>query len=65
MHLHLSLILHLLSSSFLLLHHLLLLTSTTDGFYVVGLQGFMEDHDASQLALQGCGASPLAVLGSC
>lgn len=38
--------------SFLLSHNLLLLTSTTDGFYVVGLQGFMEHHDTSQLALQ-------------
>lgn len=49
----------------LLSHHLPLLTSTTDGFDVVGLQGFMEDHDASQLALQGGRASPLAVLGPC
>lgn len=50
---------------FLLLHQLPLLTCTTDGFYVVGLQGFMEDHDATQLALQGGRASPLTVLGPC
>ena len=42
-----------------------MLTSTADGFYVVGLQRFMEDHDAPQLALQGCRASPLAVLSPC
>lgn len=41
-----------------------LLTRTTDGFNVVGLQGFMEDHDAPQLALQGGRTPPLAVLGS-
>lgn len=41
------------------------LTSTTDGFYVVWLKWFMEDHHTSQLALQGGGAPPLAVLGPC
>lgn len=48
-----------------LLPPLLLLTSTTDGFYVVRLQEFMEDHDAPQLALQRRRASPLAVLRPC
>lgn len=46
-------------------HNSPLLTSTANGFYMIGLQGFMEDHDTPQLALQGGGASPLAVLGSC
>lgn len=50
---------------FLLSQCLHLLTSTTDHFYVIGLQGFMEDHDAPKLALQGGRASPLAVLGPC
>lgn len=47
------------------LHYLSLLTCTTDGFYVTGIQGFMEDQDCPQLALQGCRASPLTVLGPC
>lgn len=50
------------SNLFLLSHHLLLLTSTTDGFYLIGLQGFVEHHDTSKLALQGRRTSPLAVL---
>lgn len=44
-------------------HDAMLLTSTTNGLEVIGLQGLVKHQDASELALQGRRASPLAVLG--